>query len=167
MRTLETERLILRDWKETDLNDIFICLSNPRVTIPEGSSPCESIEDCKCVLDYLILVKNNYAIELKENASVIGGIGLNEDTKGNPNARNLGFYLAEEYWNKGIMTQALTTVIANAKEVTEVLSASHNNNPKTDHILTNLGFKQVDVIKNVKRKVDVEYHDEPYYILEL
>ena len=118
MRTLETERLILRDWKETDLNDIFICLSNPRVTIPEGSSPCESIEDCECVLDYLILVKNNYAIELKENASVIGGIGLNEDTKGNPNARNLGFYLAEEYWNKGIMTEALTIVIANAKEVT-------------------------------------------------
>ena len=167
MRTLETERLILRDWKETDLKDIFICLSNPRVTIPEGSSVCESVEKCKCVLDYLILVKNNYAIELKENASVIGGIGLNEDAKGNPNARNLGFYLAEEYWNKGIMTEALTTVIANAKEVTEVLSATHNNNPKTEHILTKLGFKQVDVIKNVKRKVDVENHDEPYYILEL
>ena len=167
MRTLETERLILRDWKETDLKDIFICLSNPRVTIPEGSSVCESVEKCKCVLDYLILVKNNYAIVLKENASVIGGIGLNEDAKGNPNARNLGFYLAEEYWNKGIMTEALTTVIANAKEVTEVLSATHNNNPKTEHILTKLGFKQVDVIKNVKRKVDVENHDEPYYILEL
>ena len=167
MRTLETERLLLRDWKETDLKDLFVCLSNPRVTIPEGSSPCESIEKCKRVLDYLIVVKNNYAIELKENGSVIGGIGLNEDVKGNLNARNLGFYLAEEYWNKGFMTEALTTVIANAKEVTEMLSASHNNNPKTEHILTKLGFKQVDVIKNVKRKIDVAYHDEPYYILEL
>lgn len=27
MRTLETERLILRDWRETDIGDMFVCIS--------------------------------------------------------------------------------------------------------------------------------------------
>ena len=84
MPTLETERLILRDWRETDLEDMFVFLSNPNVTIPEGASPCKTLEECKRVLDYLIEEKNSYAIEWKENGIVIGSIGLNEDAKKNP-----------------------------------------------------------------------------------
>lgn len=167
MRTLETERLILRDWKESDLSDMFSLRLNPNVTIPEGSFPCKTMEECEPMLHYLISAKNNYAIELKATGMVIGSIGLNEDAKGNHKARNLGFCLAEEYWNKGIMTEALTAVIANAKEVTAILSAIHNHNPKTEYLLLKFGFQQVDVIKNIKREVDAEYHDEPYYILEL
>lgn len=29
MKTLETNRLILRDWEESDLEDMFAILSNP------------------------------------------------------------------------------------------------------------------------------------------
>lgn len=58
MRTLETGRLILRGWRETDLEDMFVFLSNPNVTIPEGASPCKTLGECKRVLDYLIKKKN-------------------------------------------------------------------------------------------------------------
>ena len=167
MRTLETERLILRDWRETDLEDMFVFLSNPNVTIPEGASPCRTLEECKRVLDYLIEKKNNYAIEWKETGTVIGSVGLNEDAKKNPHVRNLGFCLAEMYWGQGIMLEALVSVIAYAKEITTALSATHNRNSKSEHLLIKLGFQQVDVIRNVKRKVDPDFHDEPYYLLEL
>ena len=167
MRTLETERLILRDWRESDLHDMYAFLSKPTVTIPDGSSPCKTWGECKRVLDYLIEKKQNYAIEWKENGKVIGNVSLNRDVKGNECVRNLGFCLAEEYWNRGIMTEALAKVIPYAKEVTGVLSATQNQNSKSAHLLKKFGFKQVDVIKNVKRKIDSEYHDEPYYILIL
>lgn len=167
MRTLETERLILRDWRETDLADLYGFLSNPNVTIPDGSSPCETPAECKRVLDYLIEKKQSYAIEWKENGKVIGNISLNRDVKGNDFARNLGYCLAEEYWNRGMMTEALTAVIAEAKEITGILSATQNNNAKSEHLLKKFGFRQVGTIRNVKRKVDSEYHDEPYYILIL
>jgi RimJ/RimL family protein N-acetyltransferase len=39
MRTLETERLILRDWKMSDLDDYFKLRSNPNITIPDGDLP--------------------------------------------------------------------------------------------------------------------------------
>ena len=167
MRTLETERLILRDWRETDLEAMFVFLSNPNVTIPEGASPCNTLEECKRVLDYLIKEKNNYAIEWKESGIVIGSIGLNDDAKRQSHVRNLGFCLAELYWGQGIMSEALVAVIAYVKEITTALSATHNCNSKSEHLLLKFGFQQVDVIQNIKRKVDLDFHDEPYYLLEL
>ncbi|MCQ2445424.1 MAG: GNAT family N-acetyltransferase [Clostridia bacterium] len=167
MKTLETTRLILRDWEKTDLDQMFVFLSNPHVTIPEGATPCKTLEECKGVLDYLLSVRNNYAIVLKENGTVIGSIGLNADAKGNKNARNLGFCLAEEYWGRGIMSEALAMVIAHAKEITNALSATHNQNQISEHLLKKFGFQQVDVICHVKRKCEQDYHDEPYYLLEL
>ncbi len=167
METLETKRLILRDWKAEDLDDLFAVLSNPSIAIPAGSSPVKTREKCKEVLDYLIAKKNNYAIEYKASGSVIGGIGLNEDSKKSEDTLNLGFYLAEDFWDQGLMTEALTAVIEYAKEITTRLSATHHNNPKTQHILEKFGFRQVDVIRNVKRKADSQAHDEPYYVLVL
>ena len=167
MKTLETKRLILRDWRETDLEDMFAFLSDPDVTIPEGASPCKTLEECRRVLDHLIEKKNNYAIEWKKDGTVIGSIGLNEDAKRDPHVRNLGFCLARPYWSQGIMSEALVSVVAYAKEITTALSATHNGNPRSEHLLLKLGFQQVDVIKGVKRKVDPDVHDEPYYLLVL
>ena len=167
MKRLETNRLILRDWNEQDLNDLFIILSNPNVALPSDSSPITTLCKCKNILDYLIDMKNNYAIELKSTGHIIGTIGLNEDAKRNTDTRNLGFSLAEEFWNQGIMTEALTVVIANAKSITKKLSATHKQNPKTEHILKKFGFQQVDVIHNIQRRANEVPHDEPYYILIL
>lgn len=168
MRTLETERLILRDWNHTDLEDAFILWSNPNVTIPEGSTPRETKEECLPILNYLIGKKNNYALVFKETGKVIGSVGLNEDADGNESARNLGFSLAENYWNKGLMSEALKKIIENASEITTLLSATHDvKNTKSEHIIKNLGFKYVKTFHGIKRKVDTVPHDELYYILEL
>ena len=63
MKTLETDRLILRDWSLDDIG-------------------CEVYDEG--VIRYLIEVQNNYAVILKENGMIIGTIGLNEDADNNP-----------------------------------------------------------------------------------
>ena len=149
------------------MNDLFTILSNPNVALSADSSPITSLRECKAVLDYLIQAKTNYAVELKSIGRVIGTTGLNEDAKGNADTRNLGFSLAEEFWNQGIMTEALAAVIANAKGIADKLSALHKQNPKTEHILKKFGFQQVDIIRNIQRKAGEIPHEEPYYILIL
>lgn len=39
MKTLDMERLILRDWEIADLDDFFKLMSNPNITVPDGSFP--------------------------------------------------------------------------------------------------------------------------------
>lgn len=96
MRTLETKRLILRDWSKADLEDAFLFWSDPEVTIPEGATPRKTIEECRLIIEYLISAKNNYAVVLKSTGKVIGSIGLNKDAKGSENVRNIGFCLLKD-----------------------------------------------------------------------
>lgn len=53
MKTLETERLILRDWDILDLDAYFKLVSNPNITIPDGcyqrkqrKNVCQSSDIC-------------------------------------------------------------------------------------------------------------------------
>jgi ribosomal-protein-alanine N-acetyltransferase len=168
MKTLETMRLILRDWEITDIDDYFVFKLNPNVTLPDGSLPKRYKEECLSELKYLIGAKNNYALVLKETGKVIGSVGLNEDADGNENARNVGFVLDESYWNQGLMTEALIEIIANASETTSYLSCGHAaGNTRAKHIIEKLGFKYLKTFHNVKRESDLYPHDDLYYILEL
>ena len=81
MKTLSTERLILRDWCEDDIG----CSVHNEDTIR-----------------YLINAKNNYAVVLKENNEIIGTIGLNEDADGKEYVRNVGVRIVPQYQNRVI-----------------------------------------------------------------
>lgn len=94
MNTLETKRLLLRDWQERDLG-------------------CGVHNDD--TIRYLIEVKNNYAMVLKETGEIIGTIGLNEDADNNPNRRNVGVRVIEAYRNQGYMQEALAEVFLHAR----------------------------------------------------
>lgn len=168
MRTLETERLILRDWNMSDLNQYFKLMSNPNVAIPEGSLPKKSKEECLPVFRYLLQAKNNYALVFKDTMKAIGSVGLNEDADGNENARNVGFCLDEKYWNQGLMTEALRTIIANANEIVPVLSMTYvKENTKTERIAQKFGFTYLKTLPNIKMEGDESQHDFLYCILKL
>lgn len=167
MQILETERLILRDWSINDVEDAFLFYSNPNCMIPQGDFPVTSKEECAKIIEYFVSAKNNYAIVLKERNLVIGSIGLNEDAMGNSDIRNVGYILSEQSWNQGIMSEALKAVIANASSFSSALSAICCNNPKSKRLLEKFGFKIVNTIAGVKKAVDEQSHDVPYYILNL
>lgn len=164
---LETNRLILRNWSISDVEDAFLFYSNPNCMIPQGDFPITSKDECLKLVEYLVQAKNNYAIVLKEHNLVIGSIGLNEDAMGNSNVRNIGYILSEHYWNQGIMSEALEVVIANASSMSTALSAICYDNPKSKHLLEKFGFKVIDTIVDVQKAVDQNPHDAPYYILKL
>lgn len=147
MKTLETDRLVLRDWSITDIGcEVF----------GEGT------------IRYLIQAKNNYALVLKENGEVIGTIGLNEDAEDNPDRRNVGIRLLERYRDKGLMSEALESVIANAKEITETLSyLCMTDDKRSQHIAEKFGFRYVKTFYHVQTSESDVPRDFHYYILPL
>ncbi len=168
MKKIETERLILRDWDELDLDDMYTIVSNPTINKTMGTTPVTTKDKCHELLQYLIEKRNNYAMELKENHKVIGMIGINKDAMGHENTRNLGFSVSEEFQGKGLLSEALAAIIPTAKEYAEYLSATHiENNEISKHILLKFGFKQIGITQNVYRSADTEPHSEPYYVLQL
>lgn len=71
MKTLETQRMILRNWEISNLNDFSEIWTNPNVTIPQRDLPMQDIPFCLPILKHLLATKNNYALVLKDNGKVI------------------------------------------------------------------------------------------------
>ena len=68
----ETERLIIRAWKETDLEDFYEYAKVDGVGQMAGWNPHQSVQESKTILEMFIKGKNEFALELKENHKVIG-----------------------------------------------------------------------------------------------
>lgn len=143
MRTLETSRLILRDWTASDIG-------------------CEVFDIS--TIQYLLSAKNNYAVVLKETGTIIGTIGLNEDADDDPNTRNVGVRLLEPYRNKGLMSEALECVIQNAGEITDALSwLCLTDDKRSQHIAEKFGFQYVKTFYHVRKGVAEPPKDFYYY----
>lgn len=113
---IETERLILRSWKETDLDDFYEYAREEGVGEMAGWSHHKSCEESARILDLFIREKKTFALELKENGKVIGSLGLEprDEAAGLPehlSGREIGYVLGKAYWGRGLMPEAVRAVI--------------------------------------------------------
>lgn len=113
---IETDRLILRAWKETDLEDFYEYAKVDGVGQMAGWLPHESIEKSRMILGSFIEGKKTFALELKANRKVIGSLGLEEredslDIPEELSGREIGYVLSRDYWGRGLMPEAVRAVI--------------------------------------------------------
>lgn len=99
---LESERLILRPWREGDLQDFYEYARVDGVGQMAGWLPHESMEKSKQILHLFITEKKTFALELKENGKVIGSLGLEErdeniDVPDRMMGREIGYVLSKDY----------------------------------------------------------------------
>lgn len=113
--TLETERLILRKILYSDKDGIYDYAKNPNVAKfllwDAHRSEFETIEFLNLI--YSAYNKNDAApwgIQLKDDNKIIGTVGFVSWDKENKECE-IGFALAEEFWNKGIVTEAVNEVL--------------------------------------------------------
>lgn len=113
---IETERLILRAWQESDLEDFYEYAKVDGVGQRCGWLPHKDLEESRMILNMFIREKKTFALELKDGGKVIGSIGLEERDAdlGIPEelqGREIGYVLNKDYWGRGLMTEAVKAVI--------------------------------------------------------
>ena len=112
-KTLETERLILRPFKETDVENMYHnWASNANVTKHLTWPTHSSLDITKSVVDSWVSknedIKNyQWCIEWKENQQAIGSFHMDEEI----DSVEIGYCIGEEYWNKGVTSEAFKEVI--------------------------------------------------------
>lgn len=117
---LETERLILRQFKKEDIKQIFYnCWSDKEVWKWTNYAPMDCIEDVMANADMFTdnwlnayERKNRYswAIELKETGEVIGRyFGMHPDDE--LRQVELACEIGQAWWNQGLMTEATKKII--------------------------------------------------------
>lgn len=113
---LEGERIKLRAFRKTDLDDFYDYAKTPGLGEAAGWFHHKSKEESKEILDTFIKDKNILAIE--KDSRVIGSIGIHKyDEKfiedlSEKKAAELGFVLSSDFHKQGIMTEALEILIS-------------------------------------------------------
>ena len=115
MKSIETERLILRQWCKEDYLDMYDYASDDRVGPNAGWPVHKNTEDSKEIVDMFMTGDEEYAVVLKSENKVIGGIGLHykkidKNMQGN-NAREIGYVLNPKYWGNEYIPEVVKALI--------------------------------------------------------
>lgn len=113
--TLETERLKLRKITIDDVEDMYSYCSNEEVPKYASWNAHNSLAETKETIERVIYQWENkklvhWGIEYKENRKLIGTI---EFVTWDPQHKvaEIGYALSQDYWGKGIATEAASEVI--------------------------------------------------------
>ena len=143
--TLETERLILRPWSESDAEECYRYAKDPRIGPPAGWPVHTSIENSRQIIRDILAVPETYAIVLKETGLPIGSIGLhhNDLAKGEDEVE-LGYWLGVPYWGRGLVPEAAREVLRHAFQdlnMARVWCGFYDGNEKSERVQEKLGFR--------------------------
>lgn len=150
---LNTERLILRPWKESDLEDFFEYASVDGVGQMAGWIPHKSIEESRKILDDFISHKKTLALEYQ--GKVIGSLGIEcyDETYypelASLKGREIGYVLSKEYWGQGLMPEAVKSVIQYLFEVEKldfIIAGHFETNKQSARVIQKCGFEYVKTI---------------------
>lgn len=142
--TLETPRLILRKFTERDIEALFFILKDEEVNKFLPWYPLKSIDEARKFYEERYAAKYMqpqgyaYAICLKEDNYPIGYIKVDMSDD-----HDFGYGLREEFWHKGIVTEAGKAVIEQVKrDGLPYITATHDvNNPRSGGVMRNVGMK--------------------------
>lgn len=110
---LRTERLLLRQFEEGDLENVFKGLSHPDIIKYYGVS-YQTLEATKAQMKFFADLEKEgtgiwWAVCSPDNKLFYGGGGLNSLIKEHKKAE-IGFWLLSDYWGKGFMTEAMPLI---------------------------------------------------------
>ena len=110
MEQIRTKRLLLRPFRETDYDDLFVFLSQLEDDEFEGY-PGIDYENGREHLKYRLGSEEFYAIELPDEGKVIGNIYCGHR---GPLSREVGYIVNKDYQRQGYGAEALCAVIESA-----------------------------------------------------
>lgn len=162
--SLETERLVLRPWRESDLQDLYRYARVDGVGQMAGWQPHPDLDMSRQVLNMFIEEKKTFALELKQNGKVIGSLGIeardeNLDLPEHLAGRELGYVLSKDYWGRGLMPEAVKAVITYCfKELHyDYLSCAHFVwNAQSRRVIEKCGFAFEKQIEHTTRIGTIE-----------
>ena len=167
--TLRTPRLTLRAARMTDARDMYAYSQDPEVARHVLWEAHASIHQTRNYLRYILRqyragAPGTFVIELTGERRVIGTIGLMWMQRENRSAE-VGYSLSRQYWNQGMMTEALEEILRFCFEtlrLNRVEAQYEIDNPASGAVMRHAGMRREGMLRqrvyNKGRYVDVELY---------
>lgn len=164
---LETKRLMLRPWEETDAEDLYKYASHPDVGPIAGWAVHTSVENSLEIIRGVLSAPETYAVVLKETGHPVGSIGLMlgkasnidiPDTEG-----EIGYWIGVPYWGQGLIPEAVQEIMRYGFEdlnLDKIWCGYFDGNIKSKRVQEKCGFHYHHTAKNVPCALEGVLHTE-------
>ena len=166
---IETERLILRRYRESDLDAIYEIISDKRLStyIKFPSLTKEQELDCirRWIADADESKYERWVIERKIDGVVVGNIDVNTVVKKH-NYCNVGYTIRYAYWGNGYAAEALSAVsdhLLSDGGYYLVECSCNELNTQSSRVMEKAGFVKDGYIANRRLCQDGTYAGVVYY----
>ena len=141
---LETNRIILRPWCESEAEDLYTYASDPEIGPPAGWPPHTSVENSREIIRAVLSAPDTFAVCLKENGKPVGSIGFHRnDLAELDDEYELGYWIGKPYWGQGLIPEAAREMLRYAFEdlgMNRIWCGYYDGNEKSRRVQEKLGF---------------------------
>ena len=166
--TIKTERLIIRRYKESDLDAIYDLITDERLSTYIKFPALTKEEELEHIKKFISEADEDkcerWVIERQSDGTVVGNIGVNKISKTH-NYCNVGYTIRFDYWGNGYATEALKYVSDYLLESGYYLVECSCNelNTQSSKVMLKAGFKKDGYIANRRINKDGSYSGVEYY----
>lgn len=172
MKSIESDRLLLRSWSKHDYQDLFEYASDPRVGNNAGCSLLKTNDQAIEVISNYINADRSYAIFLKSENKVIGSIGMDNLTPDESMKQfvqcYIGFAINPKYWGNGYATEAVrsfTNSLFVESDMDLIWSSHYYFNERSKNVLNKCGFEYKFTRESIIKAFGNTQVSELFYIL--
>jgi RimJ/RimL family protein N-acetyltransferase len=146
---METERLILRPWREEDALSLYKYAKNPAVGPIAGWPPHTSVENSREVIRDILSAPETYAVVLKEIDEPVGSVGIMfgdsvHSADMQEGDAEIGYWIGVPHWGKGLIPEVVNLLLRRCFEelgVKRVWCGYYDGNTKSRRVMDKCGFK--------------------------
>lgn len=146
---IETERLTLRPWRDTDAEALYKYASDPDIGPIAGWPAHTSIDNSMEVIRTVFAAPETYAVVLKETGEAVGCCGIMvanglHTAEMKEAEAEIGYWIGKPYWGHGLIPEAVKALLSrsfNELGFEAVWCGYYDGNLKSKRVCEKCGFK--------------------------
>ena len=138
----------IRKWQLSDAADLAAALSNKKIqnNLRDGLPYPYTEQDAAEYISAMLSADENetFAFAVTKDNKVIGSIGAFRQGNIHRQTAELGYYIAEEYWGRGIMTEAVKQIckyVFSISDIIRIYAEPFAHNTASCRVLEKAGFQ--------------------------
>jgi ribosomal-protein-alanine N-acetyltransferase len=152
-----TPSSILRDWIPDDAGSLARHANNPKIaaTMRDAFPSPYTPEDAHRFISMATGSTPNFFLAIEVMGEAIGGIGIHPLDDVKRRSAEIGYWLTEPFWGKGIVTDAVRSLVPVAfkkYDIVRLQAGIFSNNPASMRVLEKCGFIREAVHRNAITK---------------
>ena len=146
MNVSENIHFKLRPWSICDVSSLAMYANNYKIAkfLRDAFPHPYNVDDAKAFIELATKDTPIHLFAIDINGEAVGGIGIHPLSDIYKKSAELGYWLAEPFWGKGIVTKAIEEMVNFAfttYDINRIFAVPFATNPASQRVLEKNGFK--------------------------